>query len=136
MVLLIDNDPTVRSLLGALVKRDGLVHEAAGDGAEAIARLRRGGDFDAIVLDLLLPKLNGFEVLRFLEAERPHLLPRVIIITAASDSMLRDFEDGKRVAAVLRKPFDIADFFDALRRARPARSVSGTPPPKARSPVH
>jgi CheY-like chemotaxis protein len=135
MVLLIDDDPTVRSLLGALLRRDGLDHEAACDGAEAIARLRRR-DFDVIVLDLLLPKLNGFEVLRFLKAERPHLLPRVVIITTAFESTLRDFEDGKRVAAVLRKPFDIGEFSDAVRKARPARSVSGTPPPTVQSSVH
>ena len=127
MVLLIDDDPSVRGLLAAVLARDGVVHESACDGAEAIERLRRR-DFDAIVLDLLLPERNGFEVLRFLKAERPHLLPRVVVITAASESTLRHFEDGERVAAVLRKPFDIAVLSDAVRRARPARSAGGTPP--------
>jgi CheY-like chemotaxis protein len=127
MVLLIDDDPGIRSLLAAVLARDGVVHESAGDGAEAIERLRRR-DFDAVILDLLLPERNGFEVLRFLKAERPHLLPRVVVITAASESTLRHFEDGERVAAVLRKPFDIVALSDAVRRARPARSAGGTPP--------
>src|ERR671928_165571 len=97
MVLLIDDDPTVRSLLAAIMNRDGVAHEDACDGAAAIALLRRS-DYDAVVLDLMLPELNGFEILRFLKAERPHLLPRVVIITAASESTLRHFDDRKHVA--------------------------------------
>jgi CheY-like chemotaxis protein len=127
MVLLIDDDPAVRSLLAALMTRDGIAHESAVDGAEAIDWLRRR-DFDAIVLDLLLPERNGFEVLAFLKAERPHLLSRVVVITAASESTLRHFHDRKHVAAVLRKPFDIVELIAAVRRARPARSAGGTPP--------
>src|ERR1043166_9343479 len=108
MVLLVDDDPSVRSLLAALMKRDGVAHETACDGAEAIPRLRRR-DYGAVVLDLMLPERNGFEVLRFLKAERPHMLERVVVITAATESTLRDFEDRRHVAAVLRQPFDIDD---------------------------
>src|ERR1041384_3628337 len=68
MILLIDDDPGIRNLLAAVLTREGVAHESAGDGAEAIERLRRR-DFDAIVLDLLLPQRNGFEVLRLLEAD-------------------------------------------------------------------
>ena len=133
MVLLIDDDPAVRGLLAALMTREGLAHESASDGDEAIGRLRRR-DYDAIVLDLLLPSRNGFEVLRFLKAERPHLLPRVVVITAANESTLREFHDRKRVAALLRKPFDIEELSAAVRRARPAPSDGGTPPSTTRSP--
>jgi DNA-binding response OmpR family regulator len=135
MVLLIDDDPCVRSLLGALMARDGLAHETACDGAEAIARLRRR-DYGAVVLDLILPKRNGFEVLGFLKAERPHMLERVVVITAATESTLRDFDDRRHVAAMLRKPFDIIELRDAVRRARLARSAAGTQPSTAVSPAH
>jgi DNA-binding response OmpR family regulator len=139
MVLLIDDDPAVRGLLAALLNRDGLPSEAAADGAEAISRLRRN-DYDAIILDLMLPELNGFEVLRFLKAERPHLLSRVVVITAATESTLRDFHDGTLVSALLRKPFDIVELSDAvrrcLRRATSAPTAGETPPPTARHPSH
>lgn len=135
MVLLIDDDPCVRGLLGALMTRHGLTHETACDGAEAIALLRRR-DYGAVVLDLMLPERNGFEVLRFLEAERPHMLERVVVITAAPEATLRDFEDRRHVSAVLRKPFDIVELGDAVRRARLARSAAGTPPSTAPSPAH
>jgi two-component system, OmpR family, response regulator len=122
MVLLIDDDPSLRGLLGAIMTRDGLAHESACDGAEAIERLRRD-DYDAIILDLLLPERNGFDVLRFLKAERPHLLPRVVVITAAMEWTLRHFDDRKHVAAMLRKPFDVDELSDAIRRAMPAPSA-------------
>lgn len=130
MVLLIDDDPCVRGLLAALMKRDGLAHQSVDDGAAAVALLRRS-DYDAVVLDLMLPSLNGFEVLRFLKAERPHMLPRVVVITAAGDATLRDFDDGRRVSAVLRKPFDINELSEAVRRARPAPSGGETTPSTA-----
>jgi DNA-binding response OmpR family regulator len=135
MVLIIDDDPCVRGLLGALMARNGLTHETACDGAEAIAMLRRR-DYGAVVLDLMLPERNGFEVLRFLKAERPHMLKRVVVITAATDSTLRDFEDRRHVAAMLRKPFDIVELGDAVRRARLAPSAGGTLPSTAHSPAH
>ena len=139
MVLLIDDDPAVRSLLAAVLNHDGISSERAQDGVEAIARLRRR-DYDAIVLDLMLPEMNGFDVLRFLKAERAHLLSRVVVITAASESTLRHFHDRALVHALLRKPFDIAELSAAVRacikRARPASSAGETPPSTARSPFH
>lgn len=139
MVLLVDDDPAVRSLLAAILTRDGLPHEPAADGAEAIARLRRR-DYDAVILDLMLPERNGFEVLRFLKAERPHLLERVIVITAASGSTLRHFSDRALLFDLIQKPFDVVDLSDTVRacvrKATLARSASGTPPPTARHPSH
>jgi DNA-binding response OmpR family regulator len=133
MVLLIDDDRCVRSLLAAILNREGLAYELACDGTEAIALLRRR-DYDAVVLDLLLPGRNGFDVLRFLKAERPHMLARVVVISAAMESTLSAFDDRARVAAVLRKPFDIIELSAAVRKAMPARSGAGTPPSTARSP--
>lgn len=135
MVLLIDDDPFVRGLLAAVLGRDGILSDAARDGAEAIAMLRRT-DYAAIVLDLFLPERNGFEVLRFLKAERPHLLGRVVILTAASEGTLRHFGDRRHVAAVLRKPFDIAELSAAVKKAMPAPTGGETPPSTVPSPSH
>lgn len=135
MVLLIDDDPAVRGLLAAVLSRDGIPSEAVHNGVEAIARLRHR-DYDAIVLDLMLPELNGFEVLRFLKAERAHLLGRVVVITAASEATLHHFDDRQYVAAMLRKPFDIAELSAAVRRVMPAPMAGETPPSTGPSPSH
>src|SRR5689334_2389602 len=103
MILIIDDDPAIRGLLGVILRRAGFECHVAADGDEAQTKLRRF-EYDAILLDLMLPKLNGFEVLRFLKAERRAMLQRVIVVTAVAEITLRDFDDQKLVWALLRKP--------------------------------
>lgn len=111
-VLVIEDDDAIRVLISALCTRLGLTVEVAADGAEGVALIRRRS-YDALLLDLMLPKVNGFEVLREVRAIAPALLARTIIITAVSEATLRDF-DGGGTLVLLRKPFDIEDLQDAL----------------------
>lgn len=111
-VLVIEDDDAIRVLISALCARLGLTVEVAADGVAGVAMIRKR-NYDALLLDLMLPKINGFEVLREVRASAPSLLARTIIITAVSDATLRDF-DGGGTLALLRKPFDIADLHDAL----------------------
>jgi DNA-binding response OmpR family regulator len=111
-ILIVDDDPSVRALLVALLTRRGYAYTLAEDGEAAVCHLRRTR-YDAVLLDLMLPKLNGFEVLRFLRAERPQALGRVIVLTAASNATLRDF-DSRGIRALMRKPFDIDELMREL----------------------
>lgn len=111
-ILLIEDDEATRVLITALCARLGITVETASDGAAGVAMIR-AQTYDALLLDIMLPKLNGFEVLREVRAAAPALLARTIVITAASESTLRDF-DGGGTLVLLRKPFDIADLHDAL----------------------
>jgi DNA-binding response OmpR family regulator len=106
MILIIDDDPGIRGLLTVVLRRRGFECDIAVDGDEAQKKLR-SRDYDAILLDLMLPRLNGFEVIRFLKAERRAMLERVIVVTAVAEITLRDFTDQKLVWALLRKPFDL-----------------------------
>ncbi|HYC91086.1 MAG TPA: response regulator [Thermoanaerobaculia bacterium] len=111
-ILLVDDDEPIRLLITAICSRLNVTVEWAGDGEIALSMLRRRR-YDAVLLDLMLPKQNGFEILREVRSFAPDLLARTIIITAASDATLRDF-DGGGTLVLLRKPFDIADLMDAL----------------------
>jgi len=113
MILIIDDDPGIRGLLDVVLRRKGFECDLAVDGAEAEKKLRTR-DYDAILLDLMLPRLNGFELIRFLKAERRHLLERVIVVTAVAEITLRDFEDQTLVCALLRKPFDLNQLIAAV----------------------
>lgn len=113
MILIIDDDPGIRGLLEVVLRRKGFECDLASDGAEAEKKLRVF-DYDVILLDLMLPRLNGFEVLRFLKAERRAMLGRVIVVTAVAEITLRDFQDQKLVWALLRKPFDINLLIDTV----------------------
>ena len=114
-VLIIEDDPSIATLIESVCKVSFLACERVRDGSAAIDRLR-STRYEAVILDLMIPRFNGFEVLAFLRAEQPHMLRRVIIITAMSAKTLAAF-DASEVCCLLHKPFDVADLQDALTRA-------------------
>ena len=114
-MLVIEDDPALGALIAALCRLKQWNACCVTDGHAAIAALRRG-NYDAIVLDLMLPRCNGFEVLAFLRAERPSLLKRVVVITAASQRTLEAF-DRAPIAALIHKPFELSDFLAAVDSA-------------------
>jgi DNA-binding response OmpR family regulator len=106
MILIVDDDAGIRGFLDVVLRRKGFECDLALDGAEAENKLRTH-DYDVVLLDLMLPRLNGFELIRFLKAERRYMLERVIVVTAVAEITLRDFDDQKLICALLRKPFDL-----------------------------
>jgi len=104
-VLIVEDDHCIQQLLQAVLQHHGIECSTAGDGDGALKLISRE-HFGAILLDLLLPSVNGFDVLRHLKNTN-HALSRVIVITAASETTLRDSEDLSHVRCVLRKPLDI-----------------------------
>jgi DNA-binding response OmpR family regulator len=119
-VLIVEDDEAIRGLLATLLSRHGYSPELCGDGNDAVRRLRANG-YDAILLDLMLPGQFGFDVIRFLNAERPALSPRVIVLTAASQATLHDF-DTSTVHSVMRKPFDVNALLASVRECAAAAS--------------
>jgi DNA-binding response OmpR family regulator len=115
MILIVDDDAGIRGLLDVVLRRNGFECDVAVDGAEAEKKLRIH-DYDAILLDLMLPRLNGFEVIRFLKAERRAMLERVIVVTAVAEITLRDFDDQQLLCALLRKPFDLHQLVETVTR--------------------
>jgi DNA-binding response OmpR family regulator len=111
-ILIVEDDEPTRVLISALCRRLGIDVHVAADGVHALELIRRNV-YSALLLDLMLPKMNGFELLQEVRSCAPSLLARTIIITAVSDSTLRHF-DGGGTLVLLRKPFDIADLVDAL----------------------
>jgi CheY-like chemotaxis protein len=105
-VLIVENDVPTQHLLSALAHRNHFEWRIAGDGRDALRDLR-ANDFDLILLDLLLPGLNGMEVLGQVAQDMPHLLRRIIVITAAAEALYHDCEPLKAVWGLLRKPFDL-----------------------------
>jgi DNA-binding response OmpR family regulator len=137
-ILIVEDDQPLRTLLTALLTQHGYTFESIGDGRAAIDRIRRK-EYGAILLDLMLPEANGFEVIDYVRAERPLLMQSIIVITAASKHTLQDF-DASTVAALVRKPFDIHSLIETIdtitRTERPEPHVSGTRPRTSAYLVH
>jgi len=136
-ILVVDDDESVQVLMRVLLTRKGYGVEVASDGERALAELR-SSHYDVILLDLMMPCMNGFEVVRELKALSPEVLRRTIIFTAVSDSTLRTF-DSDAVFRVIRKPFDVKTLLgtveECLAQKLPPvedRRKSGRPAPPRR----
>jgi len=104
-VLVVEDDPTGRySITIALEKRD-IEVVVAEDGAEALQWLKTH-DFCAIVLDLVMPKVDGYAVIRHIVDNKPHI--PIIVVTGLKADELSGV-DRRVVVNVLFKPFRAAD---------------------------
>ena len=121
-ILLVDDEDSVQKLLAYPLERDGFRVLQARDGEEALARFA-DEHVDLVVLDLMLPKLDGLEVCKRLRAESE--VP-IIMLTARDDEL--DKVVGLELGAddYITKPFSIREFRSRvralLRRASVARS--------------
>lgn len=114
-VLLVEDEPMITDRIEMALHGTCSVVTVS-DGDAAIQHLVTG-EYDCILLDLMLPHLSGFDVLRHIVLRRGDLLKRTFIMTAASDESLQ-FIDRTAVAGVLRKPFEVATLPDLVARLR------------------
>lgn len=112
-VLVVEDDPAIRRLVTMVLQRQGYRTESASDGIEAVHKLGVS-EYDVIVLDLMMPNLDGFAFLGKLADSHPERLRSVIVTSAASPNLIRERMNG-RTFMVLPKPFDIHELVAAVR---------------------
>ena len=110
--LVVDDDDAIRRLLVAILRRRGIDADAAGDGEQALARMK-AKTYDVMVLDLMMPKMTGFEVLE--KMEELGIKTSVIVLSAASLDRLGEV-DSPLVMRVIRKPFEVEDLVSEVLR--------------------
>ncbi|PYQ59737.1 MAG: hypothetical protein DMF58_10595 [Acidobacteria bacterium] len=117
-VLVVDDDATIRALLGSVLRRRDLEVDEAADGAEALDLLRQNS-YAVVLLDLLMPNVDGFAVLD--EFGSAISTPVVLVITGADRSLIKQL-DPQRIHGVVRKPFDSEDLADVVVACAEIRS--------------
>jgi DNA-binding response OmpR family regulator len=105
-ILIVDDDSSTRALLSVVASRASVESDVAADGQEGIEKVRRSS-YDLVVLDLTMPRMNGFDFIRELRNMQPR--PAVIVLTALPVSHHLDL-DPTVVHCVVRKPFDLGTF--------------------------
>lgn len=115
-VLVVEDDAKSAELLCGVLEAAKIPADRATDGEEALRRCRTF-PYGALVLDLLLPRANGFEVLREIRHSFPSLLQRTIVTTGASDRTLAGF-DRSGVRQIFRKPLDLDGVVAELQGCR------------------
>jgi len=117
--LIVDDDEPIRSMLATIVRRQGFAVETASDGDQAIDSIEHDG-FDVVLLDLMMPRVDGWAVLRYMQQYHPELVPRTIIASAVPErEALRSIRTP--VFKVHQKPFEIAQLISDVKEA------AGTP---------
>jgi DNA-binding NtrC family response regulator len=112
--LVVDDDDPIRTMLANVVGRQDLDVDTARDGAEAIAQIDKDG-YSVIVLDLMMPRVDGFGVLEHLGAHHPEKLRRTIIASAVPESEIRK-KFALPVYRIHIKPFDMSRLIDDIRQ--------------------
>ncbi len=103
-VLIVEDDPEIRQALCRLLSDEGYEVETASEGEEGLERLRAHPRPCCVVLDLMLPKMDGFEF-RVRQMEDPEVASIPVIVLSAGGEVERKVEH-LRVAASLTKPPD------------------------------
>ncbi|MCA9692548.1 MAG: sigma-54-dependent Fis family transcriptional regulator, partial [Myxococcales bacterium] len=124
-ILLVDDEPNLRKVLGALLRQQGLEVHAEEDGEAALARVRSAPSqtFDAVITDLRMPRLDGIGLLKALNSHEPNL--PVIVLTAhgSVDSAVEAVKLG--AFDYLEKPFDRDQIHQVVEKAIATRRRSG-----------
>ena len=112
-VLVADDDQSIRQLVSTIVRRERFAVDAAADGVDAIECLKKH-EYAVVLLDLMMPRMDGFGVVAWLRENPPLIKPIVIVITAYADQRFKEV-DSELVSGVLRKPFDVAELGNLVR---------------------
>jgi CheY-like chemotaxis protein len=114
IVLIIEDFPIARENLATLLRRQGFRAETARNGSEALALLLTQLDPDVILLDMLLPELDGWRFLQEIRNSRQRSVP---IIVMSGIGLSEEWAHDHDCAGFLRKPFDTTDLFEAIFHA-------------------
>ena len=104
-VLVVDDSRAMRSILGSLLKTAGFEVSEAGDGTEALERLKENGKFEVVLVDWNMPPLDGFEFIKAVRADHTYDDTRLVMVTTETEmeQVTRALEAGAN--EYIMKPF-------------------------------
>lgn len=112
-ILVVDDEEALRTVLSAELEGEGYTVSSAGDGEEAISLIGQN-NFDLILLDIKMPNVDGFEVLKYVKEHKPST--KVIMLTGFAD--LKNAIESKKLGAedFVSKPYDLVDLLTTVER--------------------
>jgi CheY-like chemotaxis protein len=112
-VLVVDDDPSIRKMIIAALRRDGYSFIEAPNGKDALDSMRKDHP-NVVVLDLMMPVMSGWDVLRERSADADLINIPVIVVSASRSPEIAVAMD-KGICAFLPKPFDIGALASLVR---------------------
>ena len=127
-ILIADDDPVIRHLLTAIVRKEGYEVVAVNDGREAYRLLQTDANFKAAIFDMMMPHLQGLDIIRYMRTEKRLMRIPAMMITSEQDIklMVESFTSGATV--FLPKPFTPERLQMTLRMLLNTQQLCGPPP--------
>ncbi len=119
-ILVVEDEPNIVESLRFILSQAGFAVEVSTDGADALQRLQ-AQDFAVIILDIMLPGLNGLDVLRAVRGDRRLAGLPVIVLTAKGQANDRRSAEEIGASAFITKPFSNAEVVERVRALAGAR---------------
>lgn len=115
-ILVIEDDPPSRMMLARGLQRLGFAVEASQDAIEAQARIRTAGakSYDAVVVDLRMPRMDGLEFVSWLEGHDASL--GCMLLTAQQEDAMRDHQEHPALLFRMQKPTSFPVLGEALQK--------------------
>jgi DNA-binding response OmpR family regulator len=123
-LLVVDDDRAIRKLLERIARRAGFEVDSAKDGIEALEKLDQQ-DYDVALIDLMMPRLSGYELVQRIGMRERERRPILIVATALTNGDVASVDDTL-VRHVIRKPFDVHAVVAALTEALHDLKAKGT----------
>lgn len=116
-ILLVEDEPVIRELVSSMLSEDGVEVTCAVDGAEGL-RLARSTSFQLILMDVVLPKLDGITTLRMLKADASTSEVPVYMLTGRTKKADVTAAMAAGADGYIHKPFRGAELMDLVERLR------------------
>ncbi|HXY61815.1 MAG TPA: response regulator, partial [Nitrospirota bacterium] len=113
-ILIIDDEPDIVDLVSYNLKKDGFRVTSASDGEEALTKIRKD-KFDLVVLDLMLPNIQGGELCRIMKNDPKTACTPIIMLTAKGEEVDRVMGLENGADDYITKPFSIRELIARIR---------------------
>jgi CheY-like chemotaxis protein len=114
-VLVADDDPVIRHLVSAIVRKEGYEVVVVNDGREAYRLLQTDANFQGAIFDMMMPHLEGLDIIRYMRTEKRLLRIPVMMITSERDLKLMADSFAAGATLFLPKPFTPEQLQTTLR---------------------
>lgn len=114
-ILIADDDPAILRLVKAIVEKEGFTAVTVRDGREAYKLLNAGEPFAAAIFDVVMPYIQGTELVRHMQSEKRLMKIPVIVMTAEQNPRLSSDSFSAGAVAFLPKPFTTSQLVTMLR---------------------
>jgi CheY-like chemotaxis protein len=105
-VLVIDDSPTILKVVCSILVRHGYEPTTARDGIAGIELIKKGPKFDLVLLDFVMPRMNGYQFCRELRSNPAHRTLPVVLMSAKGDKIRGTFVQQTGAVDAITKPFD------------------------------